>query len=102
MISVCFFDSDENSFENNIRYVPSCSESPICVVEGSGVRASINTWVECIEFPKYDTNDIAHCSEGKKAICRGNDKPLKRHCPDGSDPICDYRWEVSNVDSNLH
>ena len=101
-VPVCLvFSLNENNIEN-IKYIPSCDVKPKCIVENSGLPAPDNVQLDCVEFVQCQ-NDIAHCSDGKIAKCLGNDNELNGcNCKDGSDPICDYTWEISDVGSNLH
>ena len=100
--AVCLvFSSNENDPENNVKYITSCDRGPACIVEGSGFPAPDNVQLDCVEFAECK-DDIAHCSDDKVAECSGNNEPQGCNCPDGSDPICNYRWEISNVGSDLH
>ncbi len=83
------------------EYLPSCTLEmhPNCVDKSSGATAPNNVVLECIEFVQCNDN-IAHCSDGKTAKCLGDNSELNGcNCNNGSDPVCDYTWQVSSEGS---
>ena len=108
-IPVCLFlesgihlvSSRENDLEENKKYIPSCKQEsiPTCADENSGLLAPDNIVLECVEFVQCQDNEV-YCSDGKIAKCLGDNNELNGcNCADGSNPICDYTWQVSNVGS---
>ena len=94
--------SDGNQVEN---YYPSCenSYSPKCI-RNDGSTAPNNIVLSCVEFVNCEVdenkNQIAKCSNEKEAICLGNSNELSGcNCTDGSPAICEYKWQISNVNS---
>ncbi len=100
-VTCLVFDPDTSNIDKDIKYIPlqPCDGEPTCVIEGSDFPAPKNVEIGCVEYVDWK-DDVAHCSEGKVPKCPGNNNELNGHnCEDGSDPICEYTWEISNVTS---
>ena len=96
--SIHLVSSNLNDPVKDIKYIPSCqAESVPACTDSNGLSAPDNVVLECVEFVQCKDN-TAHCSDGKTAKCFGNDNELNGcGCKDGSDPVCDYMWEISNT-----
>ncbi len=99
-IAVCIKLGSSVQIQEDLHYISGCnSGSPECINENTRVVAPEDVVIECIEFIQCQDN-VAHCSDGKIAKCLGNGNELKGcNCNDGSNPICDYTWEISNEGS---
>ena len=88
---------DLNADDSDKKYLPlqPCDVEPKCVVEGSEAVLK-NVEVGCVEYVQWKDN-VAHCSDGKVPTCPGNSELNGQDCEDGSEPICDYTWEISNA-----
>ena len=94
--SIHLVSSNSNDPTKDVKYIPSCGTVPTCT-DTNGLPAPDNVVLECIEFVQCQ-DETAYCSDGKTAKCFGNDNELKGcNCKDGSSPVCDYIWEISNV-----
>jgi|SRR3989338_2711592 len=96
------FNLDTNNINKDVKYIPlqPCDGEPVCVIEGSDFPAPKNVEVGCVEYVTWK-DDMAYCSEGKIPKCPGNSNELSgRSCENGSNPVCEYAWEISNVTYN--
>jgi hypothetical protein len=95
--AVCIKLGSLTQSEEDLHYIPGCDfGSARCIDEATRSAAPEDVVIECVEFTQCQGN-IAYCSDGKTVKCLGDDNELDGcNCEDGSDPICDYTWQVSN------
>lgn len=101
-LSPVVYISTKRNLEN---YYPSCenSYSPKCLTH-DGKAAPETVVLSCIEFVRCETDEsatqIAKCNNGKEATCLGNNNELTGcNCSDGTPAICEYQWQISDVNS---